>query len=63
MRRVSWCSQIFENQILPLEIELAEIWTGTSGTSSGFLVFWFSGTSGFLVPMKTKVSLSRSSIL
>jgi hypothetical protein len=35
-------------QILPLETELAEIWTGTSGIGSGFLVFWyfwFSGTS------------------
>jgi hypothetical protein len=32
-------------QILPLKTELAEIWTGTSGTGFGF----FSGFSGFLV--------------
>jgi hypothetical protein len=38
-------------QISPLETDLAEIWTGTSGNSFGFLVFlvllvfWFFGTS------------------
>jgi hypothetical protein len=36
----------FKNfKFYPLKLDLAPFWTGTSGTGSGFLVFWFSGTS------------------
>jgi hypothetical protein len=54
-------------QILPLETKLAEIWTGTSNTGSGFLVlmvFWFSGTSQklrFDFPEALSIEKMRSS--
>jgi hypothetical protein len=46
----------FKNfKFYPLKLDLQEIWTGTSGTGSGFLVFWYFWFYGFLVPVKTRV--------